>query len=251
MTAREMLIEFERRLQQIDPALATTEKLDTETMLAFLNAYTERFVLLNYLQKDQVQNDTRAQKKNQDAIKGLITSKRIAANQVMWDGVSPVQSAEPNEYYITLPDDYFLYLRSDSEVSGHYQTFRQGITAGDLVNTPNITVNEEDVPKLRNSYYNNTLILPNPCVVLSSNESDQILRIIVDNFTKIDYVDLYYYRKPNKGEYINKSNELMINEEWDLPANVHMEIVEGAVEMYITEARYRLSRNNNNQNQQQ
>ena len=250
MTAREMQIEFERRVREIDSALATTEKLDSDTIFAFLNAYTERFVLLNYLQKDQIQSDTRAQKKNQDAIKGLITSKRIAANQVMWDGVSPVQSAELNEYYIALPDDYFLYLRSDSEVSEHYQTFRQNISVSDLVNTPNITVNEEDVLKIRNSYYNNTLILPNPCVVLSSNKSDQILRIVVDNFTKIKYVDLYYYRKPKKFALVDKSG-IHVTEEWDLPANVHMEIVEGAVEMYITEARYRLSRKNNSQNQQQ
>jgi hypothetical protein len=37
-----------------------------------LNAYTERFVRNNYLQEDTVADDSRAQKKNVDSLKGLV-----------------------------------------------------------------------------------------------------------------------------------------------------------------------------------
>nr|DAD56657.1 MAG TPA: hypothetical protein [Caudoviricetes sp.] len=49
MTVREMQIEFERRVRLISPDLIAENKLSSDTIFSFLNAYTERFVKLNYL----------------------------------------------------------------------------------------------------------------------------------------------------------------------------------------------------------
>ena len=56
----------------MNPDFELKEKLTSDTIFSFLNAYTERYVRINYLQEDQVLDGTRAQKKNADALKGLI-----------------------------------------------------------------------------------------------------------------------------------------------------------------------------------
>jgi len=60
MTAREMQVEFERRLTLMDSAFELKEKLTSDTIFSFLNAYTERYVRQNYLQEDIVSDGTRA-----------------------------------------------------------------------------------------------------------------------------------------------------------------------------------------------
>lgn len=60
MNAREMQVEFERRITLMNPAFELKEKLTSDTIFSFLNAYTERFVRNNYLQEDTVQDGTRA-----------------------------------------------------------------------------------------------------------------------------------------------------------------------------------------------
>ena len=49
---------------------------------------------------------------------------------------------------------------------------------------------------------------------------------------------------PKKFDVIGVDN-INVLDHCELPENVHMEIVEGAVEMFITEAKYRLNMNNN------
>ena len=58
--------------------------------------------------------------------------------------------------------------------------------------------------------------------------------------TIIKKLDLVYYRKPKKFDVIGVDGVNVLNK-CELPDNVHMEIVEGAVEMFITEAKYRLN----------
>ncbi len=72
-----MQVEFERRIQLMNSNFELTEKLTSDTIFSFLNAYCERFVRNNYLQEDMVQDGTRQQKKNADALKGLITRQTL------------------------------------------------------------------------------------------------------------------------------------------------------------------------------
>lgn len=240
-----MQVEFERRIVLMNPDFELKEKLTSDTIFSFLNAYTERFVRINYLQEDQVADGTRAQKKNQDTIKGLITR-----------GLYEIVAKDANNTdklsdRAILPDDYFLYIRSNSMISKNYKLQNEIASEQDYVITPNKTIREDDVEKIISTYYNKAIML-NPYVVLNSgNNADSAknlyINIIHDEYTTIKKLDLVYYRKPKKFDVIGVDG-VNVLDACELPENVHMEIVEGAVEMFITEARYRL---NMKQSQQQ
>ena len=243
MKAREMQVEFERRIQLMNPNFELTEKLTSDTIFSFLNAYCERFVRNNYLQEDMVQDGTRQQKKNADALKGLITRQTLTITTK-----DPHNTDNTSDRAI-LPTNYFLYIRSNSLISKNYKLDTEILSEADYVVTPNKTIREDDVEKIISTYYNKT-ILRNPYIVLNNgNESDVdrdlYINIIHDEYTIIKKLDLVYYRKPKRFDVIGVDS-LTVFDECELPENVHMEIVEGAVEMFITEAKYRLNMNQNN-----
>lgn len=258
MNSREMQMEFERRITLMNPAFELKEKLTSDTIFSFLNAYTERFVRINYLQEDQVADGTRAQKKNADALKGLIV------RTVLTKQGKDTDNTDINSDKFTLPADYFLYIRSNSKVSATYKGKVSDMPHDDItINTdqpdpdidsndtvdfletvPNKTVREDDVEKILSTYYNRA-ILRSPYVVLNAgkatDDTDNVyLNVIHDTYTVIEKVDLVYYRKPKKFDVIGVDG-VNVLDHCELPDNVHMEIVEGAVEMFITEAKYRLN----------
>lgn len=222
----------------MNPDFELKEKLTSDTIFSFLNAYTERYVRINYLQEDQVLDGTRAQKKNADALKGLIVR-----------GLYEVDTKDANNTdkvsdRVKLPEDYFLYIRSNSMISKNYKIETEISNPTDCVITPNKTIREDDVEKIISTYYNKAIML-NPYVVLNAgNNADTqksiYINIIHDEYTVIKKLDLVYYRKPKKFDVIGVDGVNVLNK-CELPDNVHMEIVEGAVEMFITEARYRLN----------
>ena len=243
MKAREMQVEFERRIQLMNPNFELTEKLTSDTIFSFLNAYCERYVRNNYLQEDMVQDGTRQQKKNADALKGLIT------RQTLTIATKDSYNTDKTSDRAILPTNYFLYIRSNSLISKNYKLDTEILLETDYVVTPNKTIREDDVEKIISTYYNKT-ILRNPYVVLNNgNESDAdrelYINIIHDEYTIIKKLDLVYYRKPKRFDVIGVDS-LTVFDECELPENVHMEIVEGAVEMFITEAKYRLNMKQNN-----
>lgn len=222
----------------MNPDFELKEKLTSDTIFSFLNAYTERYVRINYLQEDQVLDGTRAQKKNADALKGLIVR-----------GLYEVSAKDANNTdkvsdRVKLPEDYFLYIRSNSMISKNYKIETEITKENEYVITPNKTIREDDVEKIISTYYNKAIML-NPYVVLNAgNNADTqkniYINIIHDEYTVIKKLDLVYCRKPKKFDVIGVDGVNVLNK-CELPDNVHMEIVEGAVEMFITEARYRLN----------
>lgn len=238
MNSRAMQIEFERRITLMNPNFELTEKLTSDTIFSFLNAYTERYVRLNYLQEDAVQDGTRAQKKNADALKGLITRGLYAVE------AKDENNTDKTSDRVSLPSDYFLYIRSNSLISKNYKIEEEIQNEQDYVVTSNKTIREDDVEKVISTYYNKAIVL-NPYVVLNAgNNADEekklYLNVIHDEYTTIKKVDLVYYRKPKKFDVIGVDG-VNVLDHCELPENVHMEIVEGAVEMFITEAKYRLN----------
>lgn len=222
----------------MNPDFELKEKLTSDTIFSFLNAYTERYVRINYLQEDQVLDGTRAQKKNADALKGLIVRGLYEVNTKDANNTDKVSDR------VKLPEDYFLYIRSNSMISKNYKIETEITKENEYVITPNKTIREDDVEKIISTYYNKAIML-NPYVVLNAgNNADTqkniYINIIHDEYTVIKKLDLVYYRKPKKFDVIGVDGVNVLNK-CELPDNVHMEIVEGAVEMFITEARYRLN----------
>lgn len=249
MTAREMQMEFERRITLINPDFEIKEKITSDTIFSFLNAYTERFVRNNYLQEDTVADDSRAQKKNADALKGLVVRGLYSIETKDTDNTDRTTDR------VSLPTDYFLYIRSNSLLSKNYklETEINAMVDGKediskYVVAPNKMIREDDTDKVISSYYNKAIILT-PYIVLSNGNvvdttKKLYVNIIHDEYTIVKKLDLVYYRKPKRFDVIGVDN-ITVLDHCELPENVHMEIVEGAVEMFITEAKYRLNMKQN------
>lgn len=273
MTSREMQIEFERRITLMNPDFEIKEKLTSDTIFSFLNAATERFVRNNYLQDDFTEDNSRAQKKIIDSLKGLIT------RQLLTEQVVIKSNSDNCSTSFILPENYFLYIRSNSNIDSSYKIRptvqlqylldeysenlllenNNGILLEQQRNntgsneefqykyvTPNKTIKEEAVEKILSTYYN-IPILRNPYIIINSgtNETKNIyITAIHDVYTVINSIDLIYCRKPKKFNVIGV-DEINVLSKCELPENVHMEIVELAVEMFITEAKYRLNMKQN------
>lgn len=242
MDARSMQMEFERRITLMNPDFEIKEKVTSDTIFSFLNAYTERFVRNNYLQEDTVADDSRAQKKNVDSLKGLVVR-----------GLYDIEAKDENNTdktsdRVSLPDDYFLYIRSNSLLSKNYKLESEITNENEYVVAPNKMIREDDTDKVISSYYNKAIILTPYIILNNGNVEDETkklyVNIIHDEYTIIKKLDLVYYRKPKKFDVIGVDG-VNVLDHCELPENVHMEIVEGAVEMFITEAKYRLNMKQN------
>lgn len=243
-----MQMEFERRITLMNPDFELKEKLTSDTIFSFLNAYTERYVRVNYLSEDQAADNTRSLKKIQDSLKGLIVRNIFTIQE------KDANNTDKTTDRVTLPSDYFLYIRSNSLISKNYKIQEEISSEENYVVTPNKTIREDDVDKIISTYYNQSILL-NPYVVLNAGNANEdkdklYLNVIHDTYTTIKKIDLVYYRKPKKFDVIGVDG-VDILDHCELPENVHTEIVEGAVEMFITEAKYRLSGGNNNKKTEQ
>lgn len=217
MTRREMQIFFERTIQLVDPSLVAENKIPSDTIFQFIYASFIRYIKQNLGIVDNIESDTQIQKIHSDIYKHLI-SRQI---------LSPTNNNN-NISTFTLPSDYLFYIRSDSSVTQQYldQEQKQSLT-------PNILIKEGDVQKIMPSYYNSPIIL-NPFVLLRNKE----LQVIYDNHTKMQALELYYIRKP---EELQLTDDNATVEYTDMPENICTEVIEQAVNMFITEAKYRLS----------
>lgn len=233
MTAREMQIEFERRVALMDATLKIEDKLTSDTIFSFLNAYTKRYIKQIYLSFDKIEQNTRLRNAGIDAIKSLLVR----------DTISKTSGVNTDGYTDTfiLPNDYFLYVRSNSLVTSTYKN--KELTNPQPVANNIITV--EDASKIITTPHNQ-IILRNPYVVMCSKDDNVFLNVIHDKFTNIEQVDLLYYRTPKNFNVIGVNN-VDVLDHCELPESTHMEIVEGAVEMFVTEAKYRLNIKDNKQ----
>lgn len=222
-----MQVEFERRVMLMDPNLQLNEKLTSDTIFSFLNAFTKRYVKQIYLLADQTQNNTRAQKVSIDSIKSLITRQVIDKTETI--------NSDTNTDLFELPEDYFLYIRSNSLVKSTYKN--ESLDKAESL--PNELIDIESAAKIITTPHNH-IILRNPQVIMHSSEDQIYLNVIHDNYTEIEQVDLVYYRMPKEFNVLNVDNNKVLDK-CELPESMHIEIVEGAVEMFVTEAKYRLN----------
>lgn len=260
MTARDMQVAFENRIQQIRPDLELTNKLSSDVIFEFLNAATLRFCRESYVLEDSTETGSRAFRKVNDALKGLSTRVKINADKPDAD------SSTLTTYMVRvqLPPNFMYYIRSTSEVTSTYKwktkpehiygTDKEAsaIQEGSIkIVTPNKTIKEDEIDRILTTYYNRPILL-NPYVVLTeSNETDQatdpsqttdpdnkvFLNVIHDSYTTITAIDLYYYRRPRKFDVIGVDGKNILDH-CELAENVHMEIVELAIQMFLNDTRY-------------
>lgn len=230
MNARAMQLEFERLVQLVNPEYTILNKLDSDTIFYFLNAAQNRFIKLNYMSIDNVRGSIENMRKVNDAFKRLIVNVDLTE-------VQSIQTGLYGKKYV-IPDDatskFFLYLRSISYVGGTYMD----LPADSKTPVPNRLIENEEVDSILPSYFNRP-ILRNPCCVLEADiKGNTYLTVYTDSYTTLNGVNITYIRMPKKFNVILGPN--MVGE-CELDENVHQDIVELAVEMFVTEAAYRVS----------
>ena len=223
MDSKSMQIEFERRIQLIDPQLIINEKPNSDLIFSILNEAQDRYVMMNYVGDDQLEVETNSQTKNTDSIKSLLVEKELTPSSTTINGFTRYRLP----YSST--DEYFLYVHSFSKVKGTYKQYK------DYVKVDNQLVKYRDLGKFIKTAYN-TPIIRQPAVALISDPTTKYMymEVATDEYTTLGNVILTYYRKPLRFNTTNGASKC------ELPESVHSEIVDLAVNMFITEGRYRL-----------
>lgn len=234
---RKLGIEFERRLIEVYPQFASEQKLSTDAIYSFLSEFQTQYVKILYSTEDDFQRGTRRAKRISDVSRSLI--RRVNIKTSNDDGV------------YNLPDNYAMYVRSESIVTKNYKSDKV-LENGAI--TPNILVKQEDVDNVINAYYNYKGIIKNPLVVFENTSyiSNQF-KVISDTYTQIESVDLTYYCQPNAFNVLkfddNDQSAGAVHSYCSLPYSCFEELVSGAVDMYLTQYKLKLAQGNSKQSQ--
>lgn len=234
---RKLGIEFERRLIEVYPQFASEQKLSTDAIYSFLSEFQTQYVKILYSTEDDFQRGTRRAKRISDVSRSLIRRVNIKTSN--------------DDCIYSLPDNYAMYVRSESIVTKNYKSDK---VLENGVITPNILVKQEDVDNVINAYYNYKGIIKNPLVVFenTSYTSNQF-KVISDIYTQIESVDLTYYCQPNAFNVLkfddNDQSAGAVHSYCSLPYSCFEELVSGAVDMYLNRYKLKLAQGSSKQSQ--
>jgi len=226
MSAKELQMEMERRIALISPDLLVSQKPTSDTLFSFLNAAQDRFVKLNYIGDDQTAVDTHGFIRNVDTIKSLLIQEYLEEGAISPEGFIKYELPTQNN------KKFFLYVSSSSEVTSTYK----GAGAQLIVNR---LVKPQDLDSYKTTAFNQPIIREPGAVLMSDPQNNQnYLLLAIDKYTAVERVILTYYRQPRRFNTIYGEDVI---DTCELPESTHSEIVDMAVEMFITEAKYRLN----------
>lgn len=180
---RQLGIEFERRLQTLDPSFEIIRKLDTDTIYAYLNEAQEQMFTNYYnISLQLTGKEANAAYVNQ-VLAPFIKQDKLNQNTSV--------SEDPSYNKITrwqFPPDYYVYINSFSTVTGTY------------LNKPSVYVQNkfvkfDDFNKHQLQYNDRNAIIRNPIASIYTRGNSG-LQVRSDEYTTVTGVTLTYYTKP-------------------------------------------------------
>lgn len=223
MTDRGFQIEFERRLQLMDPNLVIKDKLSSDTIISFINEAIDKFYKTRYSGINFKAQGFEQTEKRIDDLRTLIKNKKYTEGSI--------NKSDRNSYSVELPEDYVLLLGDTagiqpSNLNECWETNERGEYIIKYTDTLESTIETLD-RQLGNSLSEHKLkyCQARPLKLIQDNN----VILYTDGNYKISEYQITYLAKPSK---INSSN--ITNTEYtDLPEHTHMEIVKMAIQIYL------------------
>ena len=237
---RRLGIEFERRVQTMIPDTEFLDKLDTETIYSFLNQYQDKYVHEIYRNLDQIQSGSHLSAHVESVLQELMAEEQIdiseGASKIVQDAKTNIDSldgvivATGRSISYKLPDNFYMYLRSVSQVSKTF-SFKADVNQGTeqklpIRVLPNQLMSQSDVWKLIETPHDSLRILRYPAAVLGNVNKEKVITVIYDQYTEPLGIKMSYYKQPARFS-------LMTNTACELPLDAFEELVSGAVDLYV------------------
>ena len=223
MTDRSLQIEFERRLQLMDPELVRTNKLNSDTIFSFLNEAIDKFYKTRYSGINSKAEGFEQSQKRIDDLRNLVKNEVFTTEII----------AEGNTYKIELPDDYAIMLGDTAGIAPSeeyndpcWEMDEDGEYVIKKADTIEATVENID-RQLKNSLSEHLLkySTARPLRLIQGNE----IVLFTDGKYRVAEYRLTYLSSPKKLD----SNNITNTEYTSLPEHTHMEIVKMAVQLYL------------------
>ena len=249
---RQLGIEFERRVQTMIPEAEFIGKLDTDTIYSFLNQYQDKYIHEIYRNLDNIPTGSKASAHVESILQSMLTSVELPTSGAQDNttgvidpnGISIVDTARSITF--TLPEDFYLYLRSVSKVSTTF-SFKSttSATSNAIRVIPNMLSSQNDVWKLIETPHDSLRILRYPAAVLNTyNNNKPTLSVIYDRYTTVEGIKVLYYKQP-------QHFDLMTSTPCELPMDAFDDLVSGAVDLYVQYAAGAEARKRQMQQEQQ
>lgn len=223
MTDRGFQIEFERRLQLMDPNLVIKDKLSSDTIISFINEAIDKFYKTRYSGVNFKAQGFEQTQKRIDDLRTLIKNKKYTEGSINKSG--------RNSYSVELPEDYVLLLGDTagiqpSNLNECWETNERGEYIIKYTDTLESTIETLD-RQLGNSLSEHKLkyCQARPLKLIQDNN----VILYTDGNYKISEYQITYLAKPSKIDSSNITNL----EYTDLPEHTHMEIVKMAIQIYL------------------